>query len=145
MEEAGRARVEFTTRDIAEIALGTCAIAFPLAVTQEVWDLGAELSLMRAGVLATASVVGLALVVGALHHGSLRSSDRKVYLQRLAGTYGIALLISALLLVAIGRFDLLGAPLVGLKRAILVTFPACFAATGIDSIASPGGPAVGES
>ena len=136
MGENGDAGAEFRVRDVAEIALGTCAIAFPLAVTQEVWDLGAELSLIRAGVLATASVVGLALVVGALHHGSLRGLDSKVYLLRLVGTYGIALLISALLLIAIGRFDLLGAPLVGLKRAILVTLPACFAATGVDSVAS---------
>jgi len=136
MEKNGNIVVEFDLRDVAEIALGTCAIAFPLAVTQEVWDLGAEISLVRAAALATASVVGLALVVGALHHGSLRRLGRKIYLQRLVGTYGIALLISALLLLAIGRFDLLGAPLTGVKRAILVTLPACFAATGVDSVAS---------
>ena len=72
MGENGLDRVEFRARDVAEIALGTCAIAFPLAVTQEVWDLGAEISLVRAGLLLLASVLGLALVVGALHHGSLR-------------------------------------------------------------------------
>ena len=136
MGEDGLDRVEFRARDVAEIALATCAIAFPLAVTQEVWDLGAEISLIRAGLLLLASVLGLALVVGALHHGSTRGLGGKVYLQRLVGTYGIALLISALLLLAIGRFDLIGAPLVGLKRAILVTFPACFAATGVDKVAS---------
>ena len=136
MNEPNITRVEFRVRDVAEIALGTCAMAFPLVVTQEVWDLGSELSLLRAGAFATVSVLVLALVVGGLHHGGEQGLDRKVYLQRLVGTYGIALLISALLLFAIGRFDLLGAPLVGLKRAILVTYPACFAATGVDSIAS---------
>lgn len=136
MNEPNITRVEFRVRDVAEIALGTCAMAFPLVVTQEVWDLGSELSLLRAGAFATVSVLVLALVVGGLHHGGEHGLDRKIYLQRLVGTYGIALLISALLLFAIGRFDLLGAPLVGLKRAILVTFPACFAATGVDSIAS---------
>ena len=144
MDKTRHPQVEFTARDVAEIALAACAIAFPLAVTQEVWDLGAELSLFRAAVLAVASLVGLALVVGALHHGSLRGLDRNVYLQRLVGTYGIALLISALLLVAIGRFDLLSEPLLGLKRAILITFPACFAATGVDSVASSGGSVAGK-
>ena len=68
MDEATRAGVEFTARDVAEIAIGTCAIAFPVAVTQEVWDLGAELSMLRAGLIATLSVLGLALVVFLLHH-----------------------------------------------------------------------------
>ena len=145
MDEATRAAVEFTARDVAEIAIGTCAIAFPVAVTQEVWDLGAELSMIRAGLIATLSVLGLALVVFLLHHPKAGSIDRKVYLQRLLSTYGIALLISALLLFAVHRFDLFGAPLIGLKRAILVTFPACFAATGVDSVASALGSTIGGS
>ena len=143
MDNVTQARVEFTARDVAEIALGTCAIAFPVAVTQEVWDLGVELSMMRAGFIAIMSVLGLALVVFLLHHAKTGSIEPKVYFQRLLSTYGIALLVSALLLFAVHRYDPFGAPLIGLKRAILVTFPACFAATGVDTVASPGGSAVG--
>jgi len=145
MKEDRGTGVEFSSRDVAEIAVGTCAIAFPVAVTQEVWDLGVELSMIRAALIGLVSVAGLALVVLLLHHPKKMAVERKVFLQRLLSTYGIALLISSLLLLAINRFDLLGAPLIGLKRAILVTFPACFAATGVDSIASAGSSGVRRS
>ena len=52
-------------------------------------------------------------------------------------TYGVTFLIGVALLYGVDRLDLLTDPLTGLKRAILVAFPASFAATAVDSF-SPG-------
>jgi len=45
----------------------------------------------------------------------------------------VTFLICALLLFGIDRVDVLGEPLVALKRTILVAFPASFAATVVDN------------
>ena len=125
----------FQVRDFVEIALGGSIMAFPVAVTQEVWDLGSELSLMRALLFAVASLLVLAVLIYVLHeHG--KQPVRRAFLQRLAATYGATLVISAVLLAGVNRIDLLHAPLVALKRTILVAFPASFAATAVDSFGS---------
>jgi uncharacterized membrane protein len=134
MNEANQTRPRFTFKDVAEIAIGACVMAFPVAVTEEVWNLGEELSLLRAGLFALASVLFLALLIFGLHHVP-PTRDPKVFLQRILSTYGLTLVIAALLLIGVDRLDL-AHPLVGLKRAILVAFPASFAATVVDSLGS---------
>ena len=43
----------FAVRDVAEIALGACIMAFPVAVTEEVWNLGTVLVAFPASFAAT--------------------------------------------------------------------------------------------
>jgi len=132
MTDTNRPRVRFARQDVAEIAMGACVMAFPVAVTQEVWDLGQELSLMRVELFAVASVFFLALLIYLLQHRRV-PVDPKVFLQRVLSTYGLTLVISALLLIGVDRLELMH-PLVGLKRTILVAFPASFAATVVDGL-----------
>lgn len=127
------APARFATRDVAEIAIGACVMAFPAATTGEVWDLGEELSLLRVLLFALASIVVLSLLISILHHQQDVRADRTVFLQRVLSTYGLTLIISALLLVGLDKIAPLTAPLVSLKRIILVAFPASFAATVVDS------------
>jgi len=124
----------FAARDMAEIALGACVMAFPVAVTEEVWNLGAELSTMRVLLFALASLFFLGLLILILHHREVEGVDAKQFLQRVLSTYGVTLLIAAALLFGVDRFDLLAEPVVSLKRAVLVAFPASFAATVVDSM-----------
>lgn len=133
MQKPQPSQSRVSRRDIAEIAIGACVMAFPIAVTEEVWDLGEELSLLRAGLIAVASILFLGLMIHLLYPAASATTNRKVYLHRLMATYGFTFLIAALLLLGIDRFDLFGAPLVSIKRAILVAFPASFAATVVDS------------
>jgi len=129
-------RSEFSRQDLAEIAVGACVMAFPAATTSEVWDLGRELSMVRVLLFALASLFFLALLIFVLHHRAEEMVNRKVFLQRVLSTYLVTLAISALLLFGLDQFDLLADPIVSLKRAILVAFPASFAATVVDSLKS---------
>lgn len=122
-------------RDLAEIAVGGCVMAFPIAVTEEVWNLGEELSLLRVLMIALASLFFLGLLIYVLHRSEVGGSG-KVFLQRVLSTYFVTLMIAALLLVGIDRFDLVGEFWVSVKRAVLVAFPASFAATAVDSLGS---------
>jgi len=108
-------------------------MAFPVAATEEVWTLSEELALLRVLLFALASIVFLALLIAALHHREGLLADRKVFLHRVLSTYLVTLLIAALLLIGLDRFDLLE-PWVSLKRTILVAFPASFAATVVDGL-----------
>jgi uncharacterized membrane protein len=121
--------------DVAEIAIGACIMAFPVAVAEEVWDLGQELTLLRAAGFGVASVIFLALLVyGLYHHGEPPEKKLEHFVARVLTTYGLTLLISALLLLGIDRLELFSDPLVALKRTILVAFPASFAGTAVDSL-----------
>ena len=124
----------FAARDLAEIALGACIMAFPVAVTEEVWNLGTELSTSRVILFALASLFFLGLLILLLHRSEVEGIDANQFFQRVLSTYGVTLLISAALLFGVDRFDLLGEPIVSLKRTILVAFPASFAATVVDSL-----------
>ena len=120
---------------MAEIATGACIMAFPVAVTEEVWNLGAELSLAHVLFFALASISFLALMVYMLEHESV-GPNRKVFVRRVLSTYFLTLLIASLLLLGVDRLELFSDPVLGLKRAILVAFPASFAATAVDNFGS---------
>ena len=125
----------FRMRDVAEIAVGGCVLAFPVTVTEEVWNLGAELSLPHALWFSLGSLLFLALTIYFLHdHAEFKTHN--AFVRRVIVTYGLTLMISAMLLLGVDRLELLDDPATGLKRMILVAFPASFAATVVDSFGS---------
>ena len=130
------AEPRFHWRDLAEVLIGACILAFPVAVTEEVWSLGAELSLGRVLVFAVVSIFFLATVIYVIHRHEGRPLSHKTFMLRVVGTYAVTFAISALLLLGLDRLDLFQEPLVALKRTILVAFPASFAATLVDSFTS---------
>jgi len=127
---------EYQLRDLAEAAIGACIIAFPVAATEEVWNLGTELPLGRVLLFALASTAVLAAVIYVIYQQTNVPFNVRLFARRVVGTYGISLLIAALLLFGFDRLDLFEQPLIALKRTILVAFPASFAATTIDSFSN---------
>ena len=110
-------------------------MGFPAAVTEEVWNLGTELALIRALIFSLASLFFLAILIFVLHGHGAASQSRKAFVQRVVATYCVTLFIAALLLFGVDRLDLFADPVVAIKRTILVAFPASFAATVVDSFA----------
>lgn len=130
-----KTETRFAPKDFVEIALGGSIMAFPVAVTEEVWNLSAELSLIRVLFFSVASLFVLAILIYFLHdHG--KDSDYRAFSLRVVSTYGATLIIAALLLHGLNRIDLVNEPLTGFKRMILVAFPASYAATVVDSLGS---------
>jgi len=134
MTTGSRAPARFARRDVAEIVIGACVMAFPAATTGEVWDLGEQLSILRVLLFALASVFFLGVMVFLLHHRRDVPADPRTFFLRVLSTYGLTLVIAALLLFGLDKFPLLTGPLVAVKRTILVAFPASFAATVVDSV-----------
>ncbi len=127
-------RSPLRSKDVAEIVVGSMMLAAPLAVTEEVWRLGGELSLGRIAIIALTSF----LVIGAFIYTSFKNAGvipngRDFYI-RVNTTYFVTLLTCAVMLTGLDRLELFVDPLLGLKRTVLIAFPASFAAMVVDSI-----------
>lgn len=127
-------KVTFKVSDVGQIAVGACVMAFPVIMAEELWDLGAELSLPRVLYFALASWFFLGAFIRLMHHDPGVEHSRQEFFKRVISTYMITLVICALLLFGIDRLELIDNPLVGLKRTILAAFPASFAATVVDGM-----------
>ena len=127
-------KATFKVSDVGQIAVGACVMAFPVIISEELWDLGAELSMGRALYFALASWFFLGAFIRLMHHDPEVEHSRQEFFKRVISTYMITLVICALLLLGIDRLELLDNPLVGLKRTILAAFPASFAATVVDGM-----------
>jgi len=124
----------FHLKDLGEIAIGACVMAFPVATTEEVWGLGGTLPLGRVMLFAVASLLFLGFFIHLAHHQSAGRKGWLEFFKRLLSTYWVTFLICALLLLGLGKLPLLTDPIVGLKTTILVAFPASFAATVVDGM-----------
>ena len=121
-------------RDVAEIIIGSLVLAFPVAVTEEVWNLSMELSVARTIVISLSSLVFISVFVHTTYCHDFSFSSQKQLLARVLSVYGLTLLVVAAVLFAVDRLPLFTQTMVALKRAIIVTFPASFAATVVDSL-----------
>ena len=121
-------------RDVAEIIIGSLVLAFPVAATEEIWDISTELSVARAVVISLGSLVFISFFVQTTYRHDFSFSSQKELAARVLTVYGLTLLVSAAVLLALDKLPLLTETLVAVKRAVIVAFPASFAATVIDSI-----------
>jgi uncharacterized membrane protein len=135
LTSTGNDQREFIVRDVAEIVIGSCVLAFPIAVTEEVWRLSETLPLGRAMYLAVWSVIFIAIFT--YHHyfqgqGAWRDHFGRFAL-RVLGSYVITLITVATMLLALNQL-LAVDHAVALKRTVIVSFPASFAATIVDGM-----------
>ena len=123
----------FSLNDMVQISIGACIMGFPAATTGEIFDLAEQLPLTRVLLFSAASFPFLAALIYILHGHNKVPSSRRDFVLRVVTTYGLTLLICASMLFGLGQLDLFNEPLIGLKRTIIVAFPASFAATAVDS------------
>jgi uncharacterized membrane protein len=127
-------RQKLQGRDVAEIVIGSLVLAFPVAITEEVWNLGAELSLGRALAISLSSLAFISVFVRTTYRHDFSFSSQKQLAARVLTVYGLTMLLSAAVLLAIDRLPLLTETMVAVKRTIIVSFSASFAATVVDSV-----------
>ena len=121
-------------QDVVEIAIGSAALAFPVATTEEVWNLSSELSAVRVALLGLTSVVIVAVFVVVVYHRETRGESPQRFWHRVAAVYLVTLVVCAGILALLDRLPLLTDLDTAIKRTILVSFPASFSATVVDSL-----------
>ena len=120
--------------DIAEQIIGASVLAFPVAVTEEVWNLSEQIPFINVILIAVVSCVFLAVFSYFIHSKSDVKSSLRIEVDRVFVTYGITLLLCSVILLMVGKFPLFTETTIALKRVVLVAFPACFSATVVDSL-----------
>jgi uncharacterized membrane protein len=121
-------------RDVAEIIIGSLVLAFPVALTEEVWNLSVDMSFARALVISLSSLVFISFFVKTIYRHDFSYSSQKQLLKRVMSVYGLTLLVAAAVLFAIDKLPLMTETMVAVKRTIIVAFAASFAATVVDSL-----------
>ncbi len=127
--------VEVRAEDIAQMIIGASSLAIPVATAEEIWQLSEQLPWPKIAGIAFASLFVISLFVHFVYHRT-PGAPRKHFYARVIMSYGLAAIISAVILFLFQKLPL-DEPGVALARVVLVTFPACFAATVVDSL-NPG-------
>ncbi len=127
----GPLKVEFRLEDLGQLLAGACVMALPVALTEEVWNLGETLSSGRTLLILGFSVFALAGFIWGLFYGNRIVEFRGHFFKRAISAYVVTFLVALLLLFLFDK-----APMDDLRvtftRTILVAFPAAFAATAVD-------------
>lgn len=121
-------------RDVAELTIGAGVMGFPMAMTEEVWNLSSEFTLPRILLISLATILVIGALVWYLYQHGEPPEKRQNFMLRVLVGYGLTLLISAGLLFMIDRLELASDPILALKRTILVAFPASFGGTAVDTM-----------
>jgi uncharacterized membrane protein len=126
-------KVELKFEDVVQLIVGALVLGVPIALTEEVWDLGDTLPAGRLYLIAGLSLVINGFFVKMLFYRDNLAEYWVDFIKRVFTAYGIALLVALMLL---GLFDmgLLEDPVLALRRAVIIAFPASFAATAVDFI-----------
>ena len=126
-------------RDVAEIVVGSCVLAFPVSVTEEVWELSKTLPLGRVLYLLYWSNIFIAFFTYHRYfRGQLRGNVGRFVL-RVAAVYFVTLISCAAILLALNQLTTVELA-VAIKRVVIVSFPASFAATIVDGMSKDEAP-----
>ncbi len=125
---------KFNRSDIGELIIGANILAFPVAITEEIWDLSESISLINVSFVALFSCIFLSIFIYYHHRKMSEDNIANFEVKRVVATYLVTQLVSAAVLMMLAKLPLLSDPLVAFKRVILVAFPASFSATVVDSL-----------
>lgn len=126
--------VELRNRDVLQIIVGAAILATPVGLSQEVWDLGAQLPLINTLLLALISIAFIAIFVYFNFYRQHLRQYRGEFLKRIAVIYLASLFFAAVLLTLLGKCPWLGEPLLAVKRVLIVAFPASLSAALSDMV-----------
>ena len=125
---------DFRLHDVSEFVVGSVLLAFPVAITEEVWNLGETLSTFSTLAIVSASLIFLTwFATHTFYNSDLRNNRQDIFL-RVVSVYCVTLTVAALILGLFGQFPLLTEPAVAIKRMVIVALPASFCATVVDSL-----------
>ena len=115
------------------MVIGGLALAYPVAVAEETWNLGENLATWRILLLQLCSMVIVAFYVYLAYHRTSVVPAWSTFLKRVGAIYLVTFVAAASILIIIDKFPL-GEFGVAMGRTVVVAFPASFAATIVDGL-----------
>ena len=121
-------------RDLAEIIVGGCVLAFPVAVTEEVWTISESLPLGRVLYLSSSSLLFIGLFSYHRYFSDRIRGNVGRLLIRVFAVYFVTMAVSGSILLALNQLTTAETVSIAIKRVVIVSFPASFAATVVDGM-----------
>jgi uncharacterized membrane protein len=129
---------KFERKDIAQVFIGSLLLASPFAVTEEVWNLGQELSLINTMAITLLSLLSLIVLIYYTRYQNVRTPEGRIprleFFKRIFGTYMITLLIVGILLTVLDKAPWQTDYFVAVKRTVLVSLPASLGGAAADLV-----------
>ena len=129
-----RLHLELSFKDRVQIVVGATILAIPTAFTEEVWNLGHDLSWLSVLTLVIVSLVFIGFFIYLNSYQQHMKLYRKQFLNRLISTYLFSLVVVGLLLLVVDKAPWLSDFPLALKRTIIGALPASMSATVTDAI-----------
>ena len=126
--------IEFYLRDVIQVIVGATILAIPIAFTEEVWRLGAELPNRNIVYLFIMSVVFICLFVYHNFYREHLKTHWTEFIKRVISIYIISMLIVGIILFIINQAPLGLEWTITLKRMVIIAFPASMSAAVADMI-----------
>lgn len=127
-------KVEVRRRDLLQIIVGASLLGVPVSLTEETWNLAAELPTANLAAIAAISIVFVAAYVHFSFYRDLLREHLGSYVLRVTLIYVISLAVVGLILTLLQRAPWASDPALALKRALLVALPASMSAAISDAI-----------
>ena len=129
-----RLHLELSSKDRVQILVGATILAIPTAFTEEVWNLGGDISWISVIILAMVSLLFIGLFIYLNIYQRHMKLYRNQFLKRLITTYLFSLVVVGILLMVVEQAPWLTDFPLALKRTIIGTLPASMSATVTDAI-----------
>jgi len=126
--------VEFHSKDLAQVVVGSTILAIPLVYTQETWDLGMNLPFLNVIGIMLLSIFFISIFVYYNYYHDRLKKHKEHFFRRVFFTYFLAFFLVAVLLSLIGKTPWTTDILLAIKRVIIVSFPASMSAAITDSL-----------
>ena len=123
-----------TLRDILQIIIGAAIFATPVGLTEETWNLGANLPGLNVFGFFLLSIIFVSFFSYYHYHGHLNSKKWKELFKRTVATYGFSFLVVGVILTFIQKAPWSLDFALALKRTIIVTLPASLSGAVADTI-----------
>lgn len=126
---------EVYPRDIMQLIVGAVLLSTPVALTEEVWQLGKVLPMQKIVLLALLSITFTSLFVYYNFYRQNLKDHLSEFIKRIVLIYVVSLCISFIVLHLFHQAPIGGADLiVTIKRMVIVAFPASMSAAVADML-----------
>ncbi len=126
--------LEFKTRDVMQVLVGSSLLAIPVSLTEEAWNLGITLPTTNVVLIILLSLVFISVFVYFNFYKVTLKGYVFEFIKRVIGTYFLSLVVVAVILTLIQKCPWGTDNWLALKRIVIVTFPAAMGGTLSDTI-----------
>lgn len=126
--------LDFKSKDVLQVMVGSAILAVPVAFTEETWKLGESLPILNVIILMIVSLIFIAMFVYYNYYRNDFHTHWDEFIKRVFSTYIFSFFVVAGLLTIIQRAPWSSDWIIAFKRIVIISFPSSMSAAVADMI-----------